>query len=63
MPPYFFRTADGHVFRDRLGTELPDLAAAKTAAFSLPGRIMQDNPEELWREGGLVDRGFQQGRP
>jgi hypothetical protein len=28
------------------------LAAAKTAAFELAGRMMQDNAEELWREGG-----------
>lgn len=52
MPLFFFHTADGHVFRDRLGTDLVDIDAAKAQAFQLAGRMLQDNAAELWREGG-----------
>ena len=50
MPCYFFHIYDGISALDDTGTELPDIAAARTAALRMSGEIIkQDSMENLWR--------------
>jgi hypothetical protein len=48
MPRFFFHTEDGATFPDQDGTELEDLAAAKTAALTTLGEILRDDPDLFW---------------
>jgi hypothetical protein len=49
MPRYFFHISDGASLYDP-GTELPDIAAARTAALQTSGEIIkQASMETLWR--------------
>jgi hypothetical protein len=48
MPRFFFHTEDGATFPDQDGTELHDLAAAKTAALKTLGEILRDDPDIFW---------------
>lgn len=52
MPIYFFHRADRNIF-DQLGTELPDLQAARIAAITFLGEILKDEPSEFWSTGTL----------
>lgn len=51
MPRYFFDSEDGNVERDDVGTELPDVAAAKVEAMRYAGAIVADRPDELAATG------------
>lgn len=52
VPRYFFHTQNGQVVRDRTGTELPDLAAARSEAVRAAGEMLRDSADEFWRTGG-----------
>ena len=50
MPRYFFHICDGTSALDDTGTELPDIAAARTAALQTSGEIIkQGSMENLWK--------------
>ena len=63
MPRYFFDVYDGRSMADDEGTDLPNIEAAKLAAFHLAGGLLKDLQETpkvgTWRlqvrsEGGAV---------
>jgi hypothetical protein len=54
MARFHFHTDDGKSVCDRQGAELADLDAARLQAVRLTAAMMQDEPEELWREQCLV---------
>ncbi len=43
MPRYFFHVHDGGSVLDDIGLELPDIAAARTAAIELTGEILKSD--------------------
>jgi hypothetical protein len=50
MPRYFFHIHDGTSALDDTGTELPDIAAAQSAALQTSGEIIkQGSMENLWK--------------
>jgi hypothetical protein len=50
MPRYFFHIYDGILALDDTGTELPDIAAAQTAALQTSGEIIKEGlMENLWK--------------
>jgi hypothetical protein len=51
MPRYFFNIHDGTDLIDRDGTELRDLAQAKSDAVSLAGRSIADMGDAFWTGG------------
>ena len=50
MPLFFFNTADGDRDRDVDGTELPDLAAARSEGIRFAGEALASEPA-LLRDG------------
>jgi hypothetical protein len=54
MPRYFFHIHDGTLAPDDTGTELPDIAAAQSAALQTSGEIIKDGSMENveWRSVG-----------
>ena len=48
MSRYFFHLANGVRDLDRDGAELPDLAAARTAAVQYFAQSLLDRPEDFW---------------
>ena len=54
MPRYYFHAADGQVFRDAEGRELPDLHTAKTEAVRVLSEILRDDPG-LFLKGELLE--------
>ena len=47
MPRYFFSCRGAQNFDDRIGTELPNLMAAKVQAFENAGEIFKDHAERF----------------
>jgi hypothetical protein len=47
---YFFHTADGDVFRDLVGTELPSEDAARIEAARVLGQLVHERPADVWRD-------------
>jgi hypothetical protein len=48
MPVYHFNVHDGSNVRDRDGTDLPNLWAARREGVMLAGRVLLDGPDEFW---------------
>lgn len=48
MPRYHFNIHDGAELPDDVGTELPDLAAARIFAVRLAGECLRDHAAEFW---------------
>ena len=53
MPRFHFHVDDGANLRDHEGTELADLATAKSEAVKLAGRMIYDGAAEFWEAQGL----------
>jgi hypothetical protein len=49
MPLYFFQLEDGASPRDRDGTQLPDMDAARRHAARQFGALLAAEPERFWR--------------
>jgi len=49
MPRYHFHAADGSVFRDEEGEELPDLDAARAVAVDVLVQMLPLKAEALWK--------------
>lgn len=49
MPRYFFHVHDGTTLPDYVGTELPDLEAAKHKAVQIAGKLLQERPDLFWK--------------
>lgn len=49
MPRYFFHSEDGRLEHDQVGTELADVAAARTEAVRFAGSLLTNRPEALWQ--------------
>ena len=47
MPRYFFSCQGAQNFDDKVGTELPNLMAAKVQAFENAGEILKDHAERF----------------
>jgi hypothetical protein len=47
---YFFHTADGDVFHDLVGTELPNEDAARIEAARLLGQLVNEKPADVWKD-------------
>lgn len=45
---YFFNTANGQFHADRDGLDLPSNEAAREAVTMYAGKILRDNPNEVW---------------
>lgn len=48
MERYFFDVVDGADHKDEIGSEWPDLAAARVEAIRLSGEILKEMPERYW---------------
>lgn len=48
MPRYHFNVQDGARYPDTVGTELPDLEAARMEAVGRIGALLRDNAESFW---------------
>ncbi len=53
MPRYFFHRMDGGFDRDNDGTDLPNLAAARSEAVVYVGQSIRDRPDLVWSSGEL----------
>jgi hypothetical protein len=51
MPRYHFHSADGDRDYDRVGSDLPDEAAARLEAVRYAGEVLRWNAAELWERG------------
>ena len=51
MPRYFFHIDDGVSIPDPIGSELPDLAAARSEAVEASGSILADLDGDFWKSG------------
>lgn len=51
MPRYFFHIDDGVSIPDPIGTELPDLTAARFEAVRASGAILEDLDGDFWKSG------------
>lgn len=52
MPRYYFHVTEGlAMLPDELGTELPDLAAVRSAAITACGEMLKDIDGQLPRSG------------
>lgn len=47
MPRYFFSLRDHTIETDDVGTELPDISAARVEAIRFAGEMLRDQPELL----------------
>jgi hypothetical protein len=47
MARYFFHCEGYENFRDEVGTELPDLPAAKAEIIRMAGQILTDHPDDF----------------
>ena len=55
MPRFYFHTEDGPMqFRDEVGVELPDVAAARVEAADVMGQLLKDAAVEFWASGHLL---------
>jgi hypothetical protein len=50
MPRYFFNIHDGKHIIDREGTELPDIAQARSDAVDLAGRTIAEMGDDFWTD-------------
>ena len=48
MLRFYFHTENGKSFTDDVGTELPDLDAARSEALKVIGQVAADNPADFW---------------
>jgi hypothetical protein len=49
MPRYYFHIEDHRTYVDHVGTELPDLQAARDEAIGAAGQILRDGAaKDLW---------------
>lgn len=48
MPRYFFHVHDGERLPDYVGSELPNLEAAKKMAVQLSGKLLSERPDVFW---------------
>ena len=48
MPRYFFDVRDGTYYPDEIGSELPGLAAARSAAVTFAGELLRDQGDKFW---------------
>ena len=48
MPRYFFDIRDGEYLADEVGTDLPDIEAARVQAVVLSGGLLQERPSKFW---------------
>ena len=51
MPRYFFKVHDGRGIPDEDGAVLADISEARQQASKLAGRMLTDDPDDLWAEG------------
>ena len=51
MPRYHFGSVDGKRDRDKEGTELPDIEAARFEATKYAGEVLQSDPAIVWHNG------------
>lgn len=51
MPRYFFHVDDGELMTDPTGTELPDLATARSEAVSAAGAMLAEVDGKFWNHG------------
>ncbi|MBA4094575.1 MAG: hypothetical protein C0489_10870 [Candidatus Accumulibacter sp.] len=49
MSLYYFNFTDGRAIDDTVGTELPDVRAAKVEAINLLSAMLRRNGENFWR--------------
>src|SRR4051812_24927892 len=54
MPRFFFNSEDGEFVADVLGTELPDLEAARAGAIAMAGELLRDTPQQVAADGRLA---------
>jgi hypothetical protein len=47
MPRYYFHVEDHHTDIDEVGTELPDLEAARSEAVRAAGEILRDGAAKI----------------
>ena len=48
MPLFFFDVRDGEYFPDNVGTDLPDLDAARREAVTFSGELLRDRGAKFW---------------
>ena len=48
MVRYFFDISDGEFLRDDVGTELPDLAAARRTSVDIVAELLRGRGEAFW---------------
>ena len=51
MPRYFFKVYDGQDIPDDQGAVLTDINEAQKQASRLAGRMLADDPNDVWSEG------------
>jgi hypothetical protein len=54
VPRYFFHVADGHIFCDDVGTELPSLVEARREAIATFGDLVKNRDEWKSKEWRIV---------
>jgi hypothetical protein len=54
MARYFFHTDNGDHLEDELGTDLPNLEAARAAASKLICEMVSEGVIDIWPNGGLT---------
>ncbi|MDO9488875.1 MAG: hypothetical protein Q7J32_10915 [Sphingomonadaceae bacterium] len=50
MSLYYFNFTDGRAIDDMIGTELPDVRAAKAEAVNLLSAMLRSNGEHFWSD-------------
>jgi hypothetical protein len=48
MARYYFDIVDGQDFPDRVGSDWPDLAAARIEAVRYAAEVLKEMPERFW---------------
>ena len=48
MPRYFFDIVDGKDFIDHLGSDWPDLTAARLEAVRYSAEVLKEMPDRFW---------------
>ena len=54
MDRFFFHIDYGETTRDDVGTELPNLQAARSAAVELVGEMLRDQRDQFWAKPDLT---------
>jgi hypothetical protein len=62
MTRYFFHTDNGKHLEDEVGTELPNLEAARAAASKLICEMVGEGMIDIWPNGGLTVTVTDEGR-